>query len=302
MINNINIMLTTRCNSNCRYCYLSANNNEYDELNFQILKIFLKNFSINNGKKVMFTGGEATLYPNFEEVIEYAKKLNLYTTVFSNGLMFNKNNIDFIKKIDELVISFDGKSETHDYYRGIRGSHDHTINLFKLLKDNDIDYSIQATIGNKNINDMEYVVKIGVEYGAKSIKFSNIISEGRAKLNDEFSKKLELREFFRKVSELQIKFSKLQIKSNIDYLKKLEEKYGGKIIPNIFWLLPNGEIQLYSSVPNKNLVVGNYNNYYLDININSAGKYLNNSIKSVLQDSKEFEFINLSQKLEDYFN
>lgn len=295
-------MLTTRCNSNCRYCYLSANNNEYDELNFQILKIFLKNFSINNGKKVMFTGGEATLYPNFEEVIEYAKKLNLYTTVFSNGLMFNKNNIDFIKKIDELVISFDGKSETHDYYRGIRGSHDHTINLFKLLKDNDIDYSIQATIGNKNINDMEYVVKIGVEYGAKSIKFSNIISEGRAKLNDEFSKKLELREFFRKVSELQIKFSKLQIKSNIDYLKKLEEKYGGKIIPNIFWLLPNGEIQLYSSVPNKNLVVGNYNNYYLDININSAGKYLNNSIKSVLQDSKEFEFINLSQKLEDYFN
>ena len=302
MINNINIMLTTRCNSNCRYCYLSANNNEYDELNFQILKIFLKNFSINNGKKVMFTGGEATLYPNFEEVIEYAKKLNLYTTVFSNGLMFNKNNIDSIKKIDELVISFDGKSETHDYYRGIRGSHDHTINLFKLLKDNDIDYSIQATIGNKNINDMEYVVKIGVEYGAKSIKFSNIISEGRAKLNDEFSKKLELREFFRKVSELQIKFSKLQIKSNIDYLKKLEEKYGGKIIPNIFWLLPNGEIQLYSSVPNKNLVVGNYNNYYLDININSAGKYLNNSIKSVLQDSKEFEFINLSQKLEDYFN
>ena len=302
MINNINIMLTTRCNSNCRYCYLSANNNEYDELNFQTLKIFLKNFSINNGKKVMFTGGEATLYPNFEEVIEYAKKLNLYTTVFSNGLMFNKNNIDFIKKIDELVISFDGKSETHDYYRGIRGSHDHTINLFKLLKDNDIDYSIQATIGNKNINDMEYVVKIGVEYGAKSIKFSNIISEGRAKLNDEFSKKLELREFFRKVSELQIKFSKLQIKSNIDYLKKLEEKYGGKIIPNIFWLLPNGEIQLYSSVPNKNLVVGNYNNYYLDININSAGKYLNNSIKSVLQDSKEFEFINLSQKLEDYFN
>lgn len=295
-------MLTTRCNSNCRYCYLSANNNEYDELNFQTLKIFLKNFSINNGKKVMFTGGEATLYPNFEEVIEYAKKLNLYTTVFSNGLMFNKNNIDFIKKIDELVISFDGKSETHDYYRGIRGSHDHTINLFKLLKDNDIDYSIQATIGNKNINDMEYVVKIGVEYGAKSIKFSNIISEGRAKLNDEFSKKLELREFFRKVSELQIKFSKLQIKSNIDYLKKLEEKYGGKIIPNIFWLLPNGEIQLYSSVPNKNLVVGNYNNYYLDININSAGKYLNNSIKSVLQDSKEFEFINLSQKLEDYFN
>ena len=63
-----------------------------------------------------------------------------------------------------------------------------------------------------------------------------------------------------------------------------------------FWLF-----QLYSSVPNKNLVVGNYNNY-LDININSAGKYLNNSIKSVLQDNKEFEFINLSQKLEDYFN
>lgn len=301
MIDNINVMLTTRCNSNCKYCYLSANNNVYDELNFQILKNFLKDFITNNGKKVMFTGGEATLYPNFKEIIEYAKKIKLHTTVFTNGLMFNKDNIDFIKKIDELVISFDGKPEVHDYYRGLTGSHSHTINLFKLLKDNNIDYSIQTTVGDKNINDIEYVANIGTKYGAKSIKFSNIVSEGRAKFNDEFSKKLELKEFFKKLSELQVKFPGIEIKSNIDYLKNIKEKYSGKIIPNIFWLLPNGDIQLYSSVPHKNLIVGNYNNY-LDININFAGKYLNNSIKSVLQDNKEFEFINLSQKLEDYFN
>lgn len=113
--------LTNRCNQKCRHCYMYAGIADSAELTIAEIYHTLECFAKAGGKVVTFTGGEATLHPNFTDIVATAKKLDLKVGVLSNGLLWTQEMIDEVKSsIDEVQISIDGfDAESYKQVRGV---------------------------------------------------------------------------------------------------------------------------------------------------------------------------------------
>lgn len=93
--------LTSRCNFNCRMCYVKQEETELTTEQWK--KVFDR--AVQNG--LMFatiTGGEAMLRKDFVELYEYLYDLGVKITVFSNGSLITDNVVKaFKKRPPELV-------------------------------------------------------------------------------------------------------------------------------------------------------------------------------------------------------
>lgn len=106
------LYLTTACNMRCKHCYMYAGSPQGNELTTNEVFAFLDSFAQAGGKKITLTGGEATLRKDFADIVEYAGKLKLVTTVLTNGLLWNKKLIHALKPyIGEVQVSIDGHDE-----------------------------------------------------------------------------------------------------------------------------------------------------------------------------------------------
>lgn len=63
------VYLTNRCNQRCQHCYMYAGTELDQELSTDEIQSLLKNFSKCGGQVVTFTGGEATLRPDFIAIV-----------------------------------------------------------------------------------------------------------------------------------------------------------------------------------------------------------------------------------------
>lgn len=108
----LNIYLTNACNLHCAHCFMNAGNRLQGELTIETWKDVLSAFHHTGGEFVTFTGGEPTMYKDFEDVVIFAHQLGLKVTVLSNGLLWSEEKIARIKPyLDEIQFSIDGVSE-----------------------------------------------------------------------------------------------------------------------------------------------------------------------------------------------
>ena len=81
----VEISLSNLCNMSCPYCFYK-NKHDSTHLELEIVKALLKDLSIIGVKAISYTcGGEPTLHPNFDEIVEYAHSLGLKQGLFTNG-------------------------------------------------------------------------------------------------------------------------------------------------------------------------------------------------------------------------
>ncbi|UCH02109.1 MAG: radical SAM protein [Candidatus Bathyarchaeota archaeon] len=94
--------LTTQCNCKCLMCDMHTKEPEYISLkDAKKILDFLKN---NKFLIVYFTGGEPTLHPHIVEIVEYANKLDLISSMTSNGTS-SKQLLTDLKKAGLYTIS-----------------------------------------------------------------------------------------------------------------------------------------------------------------------------------------------------
>lgn len=89
------ILLTKKCNKTCFYCYEGMSSTRTRlMLDTDVIKNFitvLKNkFAF---EKIIYTGGEPSLHPDFLQIIEFTSSLNLKILIFTNGQLMNLRNI-----------------------------------------------------------------------------------------------------------------------------------------------------------------------------------------------------------------
>ena len=114
--------ITNMCNLRCPHCYMRCEEKIEKELSFAEKKMVLKDFYENGGRRILFTGGEVMMSPDFLELLEYTKKFSeAYIIVLTNGTLWDEEKIEFASQyIDEVQISIDGYSEeTNSKVRGV---------------------------------------------------------------------------------------------------------------------------------------------------------------------------------------
>ncbi|MDD5012889.1 MAG: radical SAM protein [Candidatus Pacebacteria bacterium] len=182
----VTIYITNLCTKACKHCVNNSSPliNQRDEYSieewFKILQK-LRDFGVCS---LVFTGGEPLLKDNIFEILKKADEMKFSISLLTDFDDLNENHIVKLKNLlylSYIQVSLDGASEeNHDFIRG-KGSFVKAIQRMRLLQKHDIPYTISTTVNNRNISEIDCIVDISREYGAKYLYFNPLAPYGRAK-------------------------------------------------------------------------------------------------------------------------
>lgn len=159
------LIFLCRCNARCKMCYIWNHKNP-SELSLEECRMLLsdfKNLVGNNDFEINLSGGEPLIRNDTIDLIRMCSKKGFSSTMATNGYLLGSEMVRRIsdaglKKIRLSVASL--KEETHDFFRGLRGSYTRLMKAIDYIKKywSDADVSINTVIKNKNLEDIVNLV------------------------------------------------------------------------------------------------------------------------------------------------
>lgn len=148
---------TYACNLNCDHCYLKgATNNDLKPIEIVRIKEIINELSEMGLVELVLTGGEAGLYENLIELIEYSSSKNILVTLLSNGTVFTEKMIEQIIKagIHDVRVSLYGFEKYHDEFVHRKGSFLSSVKALSLFREKAGIGSASCIITKENINEV----------------------------------------------------------------------------------------------------------------------------------------------------
>lgn len=171
--------LTYRCNQRCIHCY---NPNAADRINGKYVAIdeiksseiieLLDDLVALGVFRLVLSGGEVTLRPDFWEIFIEARKRGFCIEIYSNGLGIDETFTRRLRKsgIHKVNISvYSAKPELHDEVTGIAGSWQLTIAAFKKLREAGIQTVFKSIQMATTISGYHQTKDLGRQLGATVI-------------------------------------------------------------------------------------------------------------------------------------
>ena len=151
--------LTSRCNQLCLHCFVGDQLNQFDNVSKDKLFEYIDILVEHGVKQLVISGGEPTIHPDFEEIIDYIGKTKCRISVLSNGSHSKiPNYIDCFVRNDVVIkIPLLGWEKSHDEMAGVNGCFEKTIINIKKLIQNNVDIQIGTTVTSINYDDIEKI-------------------------------------------------------------------------------------------------------------------------------------------------
>ena len=150
----LNLYLTNACNLRCTHCFMKSGKPLKDELPVMEWKRILSEFKKEGGQSVTFSGGEPLMNKDFDDILMHASTIGLNTTVLSNGILWDKEQIKRLAPyMSEVQISIDGFDETSNAKIRGAGHFDHVVQNVILFANQGIRTSVATTFTFQNLND-----------------------------------------------------------------------------------------------------------------------------------------------------
>ena len=169
----VTIMLCSRCNNNCKHCYISYSGRFFDE---ELSKIIP---NLNEKYTILLNGTEPIMYP---EYYKYFKMVNEHR-IITNGITIleNPNILSQLleNEINEVWLSY--HFEIQNEISKI--SETQLNNVIRILKKNNFIVKLMCSLSKHNYQNVSKFCEKALEVGADKIKFTNFISQGSAKDN-----------------------------------------------------------------------------------------------------------------------
>jgi len=178
---------TYRCNLRCKHCYEDAGGKRpelsTDEAK-QVIDVLSRVAHVGL-PAISFSGGEPLMRDDFYEVASYAKGKIPYISIATNGTLISRDVAAKLREVgvDYVEVSVDGASaEKHDWFRGIPGAFDRTLEGIRNCIKEGIDTCIASVIQRDNMDELEKIIELADELGVRFMHF-NYIPTGRAKVH-----------------------------------------------------------------------------------------------------------------------
>ena len=184
------------CNLNCEYCF--AGKGEYGgtdkglmsyEIGKRALDFLIENSGTRKNLEVDFFGGEPLI--NWEvckKLVQYGREQekihnkNFRFTLTTNGVLLNDEIMEFCnKEMSNVVLSLDGRKETHDKLRKTplgTGSYDLIVNKFKKFADSrkQRDYYMRGTYTHYNTDFSKDIIHMA-DFGFKELSVEPVVCD-----------------------------------------------------------------------------------------------------------------------------
>ena len=114
--NVINFHITSKCNYHCRYCFARFPESDFSlETAKEVIDSICCYFSENNiiDGRINIAGGEPSIYPYLDEIIDYIYQKGVKVSIISNGSLLSPERIArWEGKVETVGLSIDAASET----------------------------------------------------------------------------------------------------------------------------------------------------------------------------------------------
>ncbi|NPA27645.1 MAG: radical SAM protein [Epsilonproteobacteria bacterium] len=172
---------TNRCNLNCLHCYSKASLDAVDKLSTSKIFETIKKLKEANVKFIIFSGGEPLVRKDIFDIAAFAKENGIITYLSTNGLYVKKSNAQkILEHFNYIGISIDGVEETHDYFRGLKGSFRESLKAIELLNSyQKTKVGLRFTITKDTLKDLEAIFELAQTHNIPKIYISHLVYSGR---------------------------------------------------------------------------------------------------------------------------
>ena len=198
------------CNFSCEHCCITGLRDNKEKKRFFTIpdvKELSRQADEMGLAHIVITGGEPLIFPDLDQIIEAIDPQKFYITSDTNGWKLDDKMAKHLKSIglDKIQISLDSlDAQEHDDFRHAKGSHARVLKAIDASKNAGLNIIIATVVTKSRIRSDEFVEFL------------------------EFGKKIEVPIFVtyaKPVGAWEGKFDDLVEKDDMDYLRKLEEKY-----------------------------------------------------------------------------
>jgi MoaA/NifB/PqqE/SkfB family radical SAM enzyme len=116
------LMPHSACNCRCIMCDIWKDNKQLNQLNEKDVKTLLVSLKNLGTKRIVMSGGEATLHQKFFSFCEILQKESIKITLLTAGLTLARHAEQITQFVDDIIISLDGDEYLHDAIRNIPGA------------------------------------------------------------------------------------------------------------------------------------------------------------------------------------
>ncbi len=173
---------TRRCNLKCVHCYSHSEDKTYQgELSFDEGKALIDDLSDFGSPVILFSGGEPLIRKDILELIRYAVSKGRRAVVSTNGTLIDAGMAVKLKEIglSYVGISLDGLRETHDSFRGFKGTFDRAMQAIDNCREVGLKVGLRFTINRRNYEDIPGIFDLVEDRDIPRICFYHLVYAGR---------------------------------------------------------------------------------------------------------------------------
>jgi MoaA/NifB/PqqE/SkfB family radical SAM enzyme len=178
----ISIELTNVCNLHCSYCLRDEDDLYHTAARFfpadLLRKIVSRAKETYGVSYVSFTGGEVTIHPEFERIVEAVAAEGLQINFVTNGWHFDRVYPQILKHreaVRTVAFSLDGPTrETHDHWRG-PGSFTRVVRAITRCHASNIRFILKVGIRRDTVPHLQDFALFAARLGAAGLHFAHLL-------------------------------------------------------------------------------------------------------------------------------
>ena len=162
--------ISPECNMNCKMCYVKMTSEEMKKVGrkrtvdewLDIAKQAQKLGLLH----ILLTGGEPFLRKDFKELYLKLKQMGFVVSINSNGTMINEEIVSWLSQSPPDVINISLYGASNDTYKRLCNNSkglDQVKNAVNLLRSNNINVKLNASITPYNIDDLDEMFEVAKE-------------------------------------------------------------------------------------------------------------------------------------------
>ena len=172
--------LTNKCNFSCKHCFKDAKVTGIGYMNVADFEYFLSKLSVPL-EAIEITGGECTLHPQINEIIEIAAKAAGKVFVLTNGSNIKAISSDKLSLLSEVQVSIYGyDNESYKSFTSREHGFDAVKAGLEILKSHSCDLAIAICITRENYTEIHKFIEFACQFNPKEIRaYPQIASDGQ---------------------------------------------------------------------------------------------------------------------------
>jgi MoaA/NifB/PqqE/SkfB family radical SAM enzyme len=169
--------------------------------------------------RIIFTGGEPTLHPQFDEALTVVADAGMTSSFVTNGWHFDRVWPAISSKresITHVAFSLDGITrESHDRWRGV-GSFDRLVRAFSRCHISGFPFALKISIRRDTADQLEQIAMFAARMGASALNFAHVMPTS-ADLANDVSLNVEERRIAEEEIALLSRIFKMHISIDVGY-------------------------------------------------------------------------------------